>query len=166
MTIQTQLGAIAQLRLPDLQAKFAEVVGETTRCPNKTYLLRRIREALEAAPTPPDPAPLRELTVEGLRAHYVQVVGRETGSNDRRYLMWKIRQAERGRVQVGPVQRRQPGVAHKVLPLRMPAETVAALDEVWRRHGMKSRMDLFRQALGQYLTKLGEVDAAASVWER
>jgi hypothetical protein len=184
-TIQTQLDALAELRLPDLQERFAELVGEETRCPNKTYLLRRIREALEAreaepAPAPAEPAPaptlatdesateeddvrLRDLDVEQLRARYVEVVGRATSSHDRRYLIWKIRQAEQGKVPVGPVGRRQPGdppVEQKVLPLRMPAATVEALDEVWRRRGLKSRMDLFRHALDQYLTGIGEGDAA------
>ena len=46
-TIQTQLDALAELRLPDLQERFAELFGEETRCPNKTYLLRPIREALD-----------------------------------------------------------------------------------------------------------------------
>ena len=67
---------------------------------------------------------------------------------------------------VGPVGRRRPGepsVEHKVLPLRMPAETVAALDDVWRRRGLKSRMDLFRHALDQYLTALGEEAVATRV---
>ena len=174
-TIQTQLDALAELRLPDLQERFAELVGEETRCPNKTYLLRRIREALEARATEPAPAPtpepaareddvrLRDLDVEQLRARYVEVVGRATSSHDRRYLIWKIRQAEQGKVPVGPVGRRQPGdppVEQKVLPLRMPAATVEALDEVWRRRGLKSRMDLFRHALDQYLTGIGEGDAA------
>ena len=185
-TIQTQLDALAELRLPDLQERFAELVGEETRCPNKTYLLRRIREALEAraaepAPTPtPEPtddvAPaadepdaqddgvrLRDLDVEQLRARYVEVVGRATSSHDRRYLIWKIRQAEQGKVPVGPVGRRQPGdppVEQKVLPLRMPAATGEALDKVWRRRGLKSRMDLFRHALDRYLTGIGEGDAA------
>jgi hypothetical protein len=182
-TIQTQLDALAELRLPDLQERFAELVGEETRCPNKTYLLRRIREALEAreaepAPAPAEPAPaptlatdesateeddVRLLDVEQLRARYVDVVGRATSSHDRRYLIWKIRQAEQGKVPVGPVGRRQPGdppVEQKVLPLRMPAATVEALDEVWRRRGLKSRMDLFRHALDQYLTGIGEGDAA------
>ena len=53
-----------------------------------------------------------------------------------------------------------PAVEQKVLPLRMPAATVEALDEVWRRRGLKSRMDLFRHALDQYLTGIGEGDAA------
>jgi len=209
-TIQTQLDELRALRLPDLQARFAELVGEETRCPNKAFLLRRIGEALEAraaeatppvdvtaepatptdeAPEPDDiatdaPAPddvrtddegegveqdgarLQELDVEQLRARYLDVVGRGTGSHDKRYLIWKIRQAQQGKVPVGSVGRRQPGeppVEHKVLPLRMPAETVEALDDVWRRRGLKSRMDLFRHALDQYLTGLGEEAAATRV---
>ena len=212
-TIQTQLDELRALRLPDLQARFAELVGEETRCPNKAFLLRRIGEALEAraaratptedvtaeaatpihdapdedvadapladAPAPdvaraddegegtePDGARLQDLDVEQLRARYLDVVGRSTGSHDKRYLIWKIRQAEQGKVPVGPVGRRQPGeppVEHKVLPLRMPAETVEALDDVWRRRGLKSRMDLFRHALDQYLTGLGEEAAATRV---
>lgn len=212
-TIQTQLDHLRALRLPDLQARFAELVGEETRCPNKAFLLRRIGEALEAraaqatstedvtaeaatpihdapddvvaaapladAPTPdvaraddegegtePDGARLQDLDVEQLRARYLDVVGRGTGSHDKRYLIWKIRQAQQGKVPVGPVGRRQPGeppVEHKVLPLRMPAETVEALDDVWRRRGLKSRMDLFRHALDQYLTGLGEEAAATRV---
>lgn len=213
-TIQTQLDALRALRLPDLQARFAELVGEETRCPNKAFLLRRIGEALEAraararpaedetvevttptddapAPeeladnTPPTDAPApndafvddvqdaepdgvrpQDLDVEQLRARYLDVVGRGTGSHDKRYLIWKIRQAQQGKVPVGPLGRRQPGeapVEHKVLPLRMPAETVEALDDVWRRRGLKSRMDLFRHALDQYLTGLGEEAAATRV---
>ena len=214
-TIQTQLDHLRALRLPDLQARFAELVGEETRCPNKAFLLRRIGEALEArvaratptedasveVTTPTDDAPAREevdddtpptdapapnvaraddedegveqdgarlqdLDVEQLRARYLDVVGRGTGSHDKRYLIWKIRQAQQGKVPVGPVGRRQPGeppVEHKVLPLRMPAETVEALDDVWRRRGLKSRMDLFRHALDQYLTGLGEEAAATRV---
>jgi hypothetical protein len=213
-TIQTKLDDLRALRLPDLQARFAELVGEETRCPNKAFLLRRIGEALEAraaqatptedvtaeaatstdeapapeevaddtpqtdAPAPndalvddvqdakPDGARLQDLDVEQLRARYLDVVGRGTGSHDKRYLIWKIRQAQQGKVPVGPVGRRQPGeppVEHKVLPLRMPAETVEALDDVWRRRGLKSRMDLFRHALDQYLTGLGEEAAATRV---
>ena len=73
-TIQTQLDHLRALRLPDLQARFAELVGEETRCPNKAFLLRRIGEALEArvaratptedasveVTTPTDDAPARE----------------------------------------------------------------------------------------------------------
>ncbi|MBM3855758.1 MAG: hypothetical protein FJ399_21825 [Verrucomicrobia bacterium] len=38
-----------ELKVSELQAKFTGVVGETTRSPNRTYLLRRIREAIAAA---------------------------------------------------------------------------------------------------------------------
>ena len=224
-TVQTRLAALAELRLPDLQARYAEIVGEETRCPNRTFLLRRIAETLgaeppeapasgepdapaadcEATPSSPSeaapaainaPAPseamteaapaiqaseaetapphvegatdalAHELEIDALRARYVAVVGRSTGSRDKRYLLWKIRLASQGKVPVGPVGRRQPGepsVEHKVLPLRMPAETVEALDDVWRRRGLKSRMELFRHALDQYLSGLGEAAAAARV---
>jgi hypothetical protein len=221
--VQTRLAALSELRLPELQARFAEIVGEETRCPNRTFLLRRIAETLgaeapelaaasepdapteacEAAPSSPpeaaseaidaaDPseaetevAPAVEASeaeavpttsatdalandpeIDALRARYVAVVGRPTGSRDKRYLLWKIRLASQGKVPVGPVGRRSPGepaVEHKVLPLRMPAETVEALDDVWRRRGLKSRMELFRHALDQYLSGLGEAAAAARV---
>ncbi|MDF1523999.1 MAG: hypothetical protein P1P87_14435, partial [Trueperaceae bacterium] len=55
-TIQTQLDDLRALRLPDLQARFAELVGEETRCPNKAFLLRRIGEALEARAAEATPA--------------------------------------------------------------------------------------------------------------
>jgi hypothetical protein len=37
-----------ELRLPELQARFHDIVGEATRSPNKKFPLRRIAEALEA----------------------------------------------------------------------------------------------------------------------
>ena len=44
---RTEIETLETLRLPELQARFEEVVGEPTRCPNRTYLMRRITEALE-----------------------------------------------------------------------------------------------------------------------
>jgi hypothetical protein len=41
------IAKLGKMKLNDLQAKFAEVVGETTRSPNKT--IRRISEVLKAA---------------------------------------------------------------------------------------------------------------------
>jgi hypothetical protein len=66
------------------------------------------------------------------------------------YLIWKIRQAEKGRIPVGPRSRSADGETgeFKVLPLRMEAELVAKLDEARERLGLKSRMELFRRALG------------------
>lgn len=106
----------------ELQAKFAEVTGETTRSPNKTFLIRRITEALEAddaktakanepeadveATAQTEPAPAREkltkLDVPTLQARYLEVVGRPTGSDNKAYLIWKIREAQKGRIPVGP----------------------------------------------------------------
>jgi hypothetical protein len=260
---------LENLRLPELQERYRAAVGEETRCPNRTYLVRRIREAIEAQarnaaatpapppaatahaaarpteptsppvaaappeppamPTPPDqvasPAPVAELaaaparataeatvahaeptpapprppqraaptptprraraattparrarerpqrgrfksmTVEELRTLYLSVVGRPTGSDDRRYLIWKVREAEKGRVPVGPRETRtasQEAVTDmRILPLRLDAPRVAALDATWRAKGMKSRMDLFRRALAHYLAHVGAHGAAA-----
>lgn len=180
--------SLEKLRLPELQARFAEIVGEPTRSPNKKYLLRRITEALEAQaqeaaagelaqPTEPEPTPvgdettstdgnekkLSKLSVEELQMLYTEVVGRSSGSSDRRYLIWKVRQAQKGRIPVGPVRRRHAdGEAPdmKVLPLRMEAGIVARLDEARERLGLKTRMDLFRQSLSDYLARAGEHDVA------
>jgi len=173
-----------ELRLPELQARFHDIVGEATRSPNKKFLLRRIAEALEAqeqegaeaAPEAPQTEPteadaatgsgepkLTKLSVEELQQLYAEVVGRDTGSSDRRYLIWKIREAKKGRIKTGPVRRRYAdGEAPdmKVLPLRMEAEIVARLDEARERLGLKTRMDLFRKSLADYLTAAGEHEVA------
>jgi hypothetical protein len=103
------------------------VLGEQTKCPNKTWLVRKITEALAAqdqAPAPtdpgdaqdappavtqaieePDPAPtapkLTKLSVEALRAMYVDVVGRDTGSTNSSYVepadMWSCGAGRPGR---------------------------------------------------------------------
>jgi hypothetical protein len=192
---ETTHDTLQTLRLPELRARYAEVFGEQTRCPNKTWLIRKITEALAAqeteemaqepaTPEPPKPhttalAPLQaieepnpapatpkltKMSVEALRAMYVDVVGRPTSSTNASYLIWKIRQAEKGKVPVGPrATRTSDGepVEFKVLPLRMEAELVAKLDEARERLGLKSRMELFRRALGEYLEGAGETEVAA-----
>lgn len=258
--LDTMMQELAEVRLPELQAKFAEVVGKKTRTPNKKFLLRKIREALETQQTaagetngdattlgkptqgtredempakpardadgrdPDEAAPLhaeknkrrkapirpqqleqdgmppqevvkrlsglkdreqfqeqfakalgeppraqgpslKDLDVPTLQQKYVEIVGRPTGSSNKNYLMWKIRMAQQGKVPVGPRPSRSsttPGEL-KVLALRMPANFVAALDEVWRRHGMKSRMELIRDAFEVYLGGMGELDVAGLV---
>jgi outer membrane biosynthesis protein TonB len=64
---------LEDLRLPELQERYRAAVGEETRCPNRTYLVRRIREALEAqarnasttpTPTGAAPAPAAERPIE------------------------------------------------------------------------------------------------------
>ena len=46
-TAKKKMRRMESLRLPELQAQFAEIVGEVSRSPNRTYLLRRIADALE-----------------------------------------------------------------------------------------------------------------------
>jgi len=194
-----------QLRLPDLQQRFREVMGQDTRCPNRTFLVRKILEALEAqqaAVTPaPEPLPgspeapvgradgtkalkprraadrtqqprtrpergrFQSMTVEQLQNSYLWIVGRPTGSTDRAYLIWKIREAEKGRVPIGPRETRRPDQQAKtdrrILPLRLDTHIVTALDKAWRAQGMKSRMELFRRALAQYLENIGAHATAA-----
>jgi len=45
----------------------------------------------------------------------------------------------------------------------MPVATVEALDEVWQRQGLKSRMELFQVALGHYLASCDEGEVARLV---
>jgi hypothetical protein len=167
-TARRTLESLSKLRLPELQARFAEIVGEPTRSPNKTFLLRKISEALEAhemqtnaEPTtaattttaPSVKAKLTKLSVPELQATYREVIGRGTRSSDSAYLVWKLRQAQKGRIRVGPIERRAPGEAAnvKVLPLRMTAAEVETLDEAWRRLGFKSRTAMIRKAIEECL---------------
>jgi hypothetical protein len=106
---------------------------------------------------------LSKLDVDELLDLYVETVGRSTGSNDRRYLIWKIRQARKGKITVGHIPNRRSDGAlrdHKVLPLRMETDLVEKIDEAWKRHGLTSRMELFRHALSAYMTSKGETDLA------
>jgi hypothetical protein len=51
MSTKKETAKLGKMKVNELQAKFAEVTGETTRSPNKTFLIRRITEALQAANT-------------------------------------------------------------------------------------------------------------------
>jgi hypothetical protein len=42
------INALETMRIPELQAKYQEVLGEPTRCPNRVFLVRRISESLAA----------------------------------------------------------------------------------------------------------------------
>ena len=122
---------LAALSLTELRARLEQLTGVTSKTPNKTFYVKRIRAALEAqgapetpatpeaAPAPPAEADaattateapakakvkLSKLTIDDLRARYVDVVGRPTKSVDRAYLCWKIREVERGRIKAGPAR--------------------------------------------------------------
>ena len=177
------IASLEDMRLPELQAKYAEVIGEESRCPNKRFLIRRITEALQAGLGQATSATgssnvndthsdersgekkrLSKMSVSELQALYREVVGRDTSSSDVRYLVWKVRQAEKGRIPVGPRGRRRPdgeAVDFKVLPLRMEAEQVQRLDEARERLGLSSRMHLFRRALHTFFENQGETEIAA-----
>jgi hypothetical protein len=217
---------LSALRLPELRERYREVLGVETRCPNRTFLVRSICNALRSEETeesetqaddavmnddaavedaaesaagdvddaarldgeaeedegaaeqdaPHGDAPSRariprqprgrfaSMTVEELQVKYREVVGRDTGSTDKRYLIWKVREAEKGRIPVGPrrVRERASEPADvKILPLRLEADVVEAMDEAWRSRGMRTRMQFLRRALGHYLMHLGAADAAA-----
>lgn len=188
-TTKKAIEKLSTMKVNELQAKFAEVTGETTRSPNKTFLIRRITEALQAADAgaktakakvpeadaheaevettaQTEAAPAREkltkLDVPTLQARYLEVVGRSTGSDNKAYLIWKIREAQKGRIPVGPRKSaHREGVTFKVLPLRMESDLVDKLDEAWKRQGLHSRMDLFRKSLQAFLQNAGEADVAA-----
>ena len=51
---------LAALGLPALWDRFNEATGETTKSPNKKFLVRRIEEALAARAADPAPAPVEE----------------------------------------------------------------------------------------------------------
>jgi hypothetical protein len=92
---------------------------------------------------------LTKLSVAELQVMYREVIGRETQSSDSAYLVWRLRQAQKGRIRVGPIERRAPGdtAEVRVLPLRMTAAEVEALDEAWRRLGFKTRTAMIRKAI-------------------
>ncbi|MDC0714218.1 DUF2924 domain-containing protein [Stigmatella sp. ncwal1] len=49
---RTSHPSLQKMRLPELQARYREMVGEATRSPNRTWLIRRIEEALAARERP------------------------------------------------------------------------------------------------------------------
>jgi len=140
------------------------------------------RRATAAAPSaPPAPAAQATAPAEGtqapsqrgrfagmslqeLQAKYREVVGRPTGSSNVPYLQWKIREAEAGRVTVGPRPEREVKVREdgkRVIPLSFDAESLEALDKVWRDAGLPSRTRFFVRAVHRELTAMGATQAAA-----
>lgn len=79
MPATTQSQDLEEMRLPDLWHLFRQVRGEPTRCPNRPFLIRKIREVLDGAPVltiADDPVPTDapgtiaedESTTEGVEA--------------------------------------------------------------------------------------------------
>jgi hypothetical protein len=145
---------MVELRLPELQARFHDIVGEATRSPNKKFLLRRVAEALEAQEQEAAEATSAVAEIEPTAAEHTTANGEPKLTK---------REARKGRIKTGPVRRRytdDEAPDMKGLPLRMEAEVVARLDEARARLGLKTRMDLFRKSLADYLTAAGEHEVA------
>jgi hypothetical protein len=134
--------------------------GETSLAESTAdHAVESITEAASAPETR-----LSKLTVEELRRLYAEVIQRETSSTSKAYLVWKLQQAQKGRIPTGPRRQRSStseAKDHRVLPLRMEADLVDKLDEAWKRQGLRSRMELFRLSLHNYLGSVGEADVAA-----
>lgn len=161
--------SLKALRLPELQAKYVEIVGEPTRVPNKAWLVRKILEAAKARAatatkklaSSKTSTSTKGMSIAELQARHQELIGRPTGSTDVAYLRWRLRQAERGLIRVGS----EPRAAYDagdilVLPLRMPAPIVEQMDEARRRLGLASRAELFRRALHGYFVESGEREVA------
>jgi hypothetical protein len=144
-------------KVPELQALFEQHVGEKTRSPNKTFLIRKIKEALKAKPKT---KAMAKVSVADLQKEYLEVVGRPTKSTNVAYLEWKITQAQTGKIRVGPALERT-AVPCSILPFRVPKDDVEALDAAVERQGIRTRNEFLRQAVHALLKKLGEADAAA-----
>ena len=174
---------LEKMRLPELQARYAEVFGEATKCPNRKWLVKRLNDAAAqqtvedeavndstpviepaedtpgqdtpADPDQPAPAPrprLTKLSVPELRALFAEVIGKETQSESKPYLVHRLRQAHNGKLPArSPKAEPASPRDFKVLPLRLEAAFVAQIDEAWKRMGLRSRTELFRRAVGEWL---------------
>jgi hypothetical protein len=118
-----KLQELSQLRLPALQARYAEVVGKPSKSPNKTFLIKAILAAMESA-----------------KQAAQQKAPRKS--------------------------KREEDSSYKVLPVRFEAELVEEMDDAWRRHGLRTRMELFRVALSAYMKNIGETEVAARLLVR
>ena len=107
------------------------------------------------------PKRLRKMSIPELQAAYLAIIKRESTSTNRAYLMNMIRKAQQGYVPIGPRVAKEKEGPKVHLPLRMNKDDVPVLDEVWERHGLVSRSELFRRALYKELTAMGEEAAAA-----
>lgn len=85
--IRKQVKALEKLKLGELQARFAEIVGEETLAPNRKFLMWRITEALEvqAADQPtaePEPKAETKPAKKRRAAKTAEEPAQETQAND------------------------------------------------------------------------------------
>ena len=70
------------MRLPELWERFRQVTGESSRCPNRKFLIRRIQEAL-AARANVSTAPLRTASTPATRSSPLRMPRRAVRSSRR-----------------------------------------------------------------------------------
>jgi hypothetical protein len=106
----------------------------------------------------------RNMAIEELRAEYLKVIGRETDSTDRRYLMWKLNEAAKGKIKIGPAEKRPARNKSdmQVIPSSLLRETVRLLDAAIKSAGIKSRSAFIRAALIEKLHIVGSMEAEAA----
>lgn len=153
--------------------------SEPTRCPTRSWLVRKITEARDAGPAlcsvvagaedtdepedgpdaddEPDveaapPVKLTKMSVDELRLLYRRIIGRDTGSTAKGYLVWKLREAMKGKIKVGAIERAATAdtADMMVLPLRMARHEVEEMDKVWPALGFASRTAFLRRAITEY----------------
>ncbi len=117
-----------------------------------------------AEATGPAPKRRRDKSIAELQAEYLEAVGRPTSSTNPAYIAWKCSQARKGRVPVGPVEKRpaRPAGSQQVLPLTLLRETTRLLDTAVAASGAKSRSAFIRTALIERLRAIGGPDADAA----
>ena len=81
-TIRNQIASLDTLRLPELQARYAELLGEATRCPNKAFLIRRITEALTARANSAVPEETTSEDAAQIETSPAEPAPAETGNED------------------------------------------------------------------------------------
>jgi hypothetical protein len=82
-TTRKEIAKLGKLRLNELQAKFAEVTGEKSRSPNKTFLIRRITETLQLTEIAAKTDKVKE---HGTQPRTVRKRGRNEHTTDRQVL--------------------------------------------------------------------------------
>lgn len=170
------------LRLPELWALFAERTGESSRCPNRAFLIRRILSAQAAVA---DALPVSAEADAGAVIHVpdekvtplalsealdtadpcdeeAQAVNDSKVIAPLTELALESLLLEDAPQQVDAPRRRRVAAQgkHQVLPVRFPVEAVEQLDAARERLGLPSRMALFRRALRSFLFANGEASVA------
>jgi hypothetical protein len=119
---------------------------------------------IETTTTEETPKSKRNMTIEELQAEYLRVTGRETDSTDRRYILWKLNEAAKGKIRIGPVEKRPARNKDDIqaIPISLLRETTRLLDAAIKVTGIKSRSAFIRSAMIEKLRMVGGTEAEAA----